>query len=228
MSCNGKQFTYVNQLASSDSDLSKRAEWFTCACCPPNVTRTLGYLGGYFWSFEANEAASSANINVHLFGSASLAFPVGDKEVRLTQSSNFPWDGAIEFELQGAEEISTSISIRIPGWVPFAQWKVGSFDAHSQRSPEPADNHTQISPELPDAKEHKGYLHLPPAWLQAHPKFTLSLPMIPRLMSPHPYTNQDVVAVRKGPLIYCIEDVDNPWVKDHFKVCIPRLAVTRY
>lgn len=35
MSEDGKRFTYVNQLASSDTDLSKRAEWFTCACCPP-------------------------------------------------------------------------------------------------------------------------------------------------------------------------------------------------
>ena len=47
MSSDGRQFTYVNQLASSDTDLSQRAKWFTCACCPPNVTRLLGYIGGY-------------------------------------------------------------------------------------------------------------------------------------------------------------------------------------
>lgn len=36
-------------------------------------------------------------------------------------------------------------------------------------------------------------------------------------MQPHPYSNQDIVAVRRGPIIYCVEDVDNPWVKNHFR-----------
>lgn len=38
MGCDGKQFTYVNQLASSDADPGRRSKWFTCACCPPNVS----------------------------------------------------------------------------------------------------------------------------------------------------------------------------------------------
>lgn len=38
-----------------------------------------------------------------------------------------------------------------------------------------------------------------------------------RTISPHPYTNQDVVALARGPIIYCLEDSDNAWVQDHFK-----------
>lgn len=41
--------------------------------------------------------------------------------------------------------------------------------------------------------------------------------MEPRLISPHPYTSQDIVALARGPIVYCVEDVDNPWVDDHFK-----------
>jgi len=48
MSKHRTEFTCVNQLASRDSDLNKRFDWFQCACCPPNVTRFLGYLGGVF------------------------------------------------------------------------------------------------------------------------------------------------------------------------------------
>ncbi|KAJ0127088.1 Uncharacterized protein HZ326_29810 [Fusarium oxysporum f. sp. albedinis] len=51
MSLDGKAFTYVNQLGSSESDKSVREEWFWCACCPPNVTRLYGSLGGYLWDF---------------------------------------------------------------------------------------------------------------------------------------------------------------------------------
>jgi DUF1680 family protein len=76
-SISGKQFTYVNQLASTDTDLSKRAERFTCACCPPNVARTLGYIGGYLWSHRADEKSRSVQINVHLYSSATLKVPVG-------------------------------------------------------------------------------------------------------------------------------------------------------
>lgn len=37
------------------------------------------------------------------------------------------------------------------------------------------------------------------------------------MISPHPYTNQDIVALARGPIVYCVEDFDNPWVDDHFK-----------
>lgn len=63
----------------------------------------------------------------------------------------------------------------------------------------------------------KGYLTLSPDWLKANPAFELRIPLKPRFVAPHPYTNQDIVALARGPLIYCVEDFDNPWVDDHFK-----------
>ena len=54
------------------------------------------------------------------------------------------------------------------------------------------------------------------------------MPLKPRYVAPHPYTNQDVVALARGPLIYCVEDFDNSWVDDHFKTLVvdPAGAVT--
>lgn len=74
MSLDGKAFTYVNQLASLDKDLSQRHEWLECACCPPNVTRTLGYLGGYVWIHNTTE--QKAIVNVHLYTAAILGLQV--------------------------------------------------------------------------------------------------------------------------------------------------------
>jgi DUF1680 family protein len=121
MSAKGKQFTYVNQLASSDKDLSQRAKWFTCACCPPNVTRLLGYIGGYLWSFDADEG-KSVQVKVHMYSSAQLSIPFGKETVELEQNSNWPWDGKIEFSLRSPSEVTTTIKLRIPGWAEV--WEV--------------------------------------------------------------------------------------------------------
>jgi len=63
----------------------------------------------------------------------------------------------------------------------------------------------------------KGYLTLTSEWLKANPTFQFNIPLKPRFVAPHPYTGQDIVALARGPIIYCIEDFDNSWVTDHFK-----------
>jgi uncharacterized protein len=97
MSSDGKAFTYVNQLASSDSDLSERYEWFDCACCPPNVTRTLGCLGGYVWTFSTDAEKCSATVNIHLYTAATLRVEVGRSMVTIVQTTDWPWDGNVSF-----------------------------------------------------------------------------------------------------------------------------------
>jgi len=122
MSTKGTQFTYVNQLASSDTDLSKRAEWFTCACCPPNVARLLGYIGGYLWNYKIDEEKVAAQVNIHMYSAAQLSIPVGNKMVKLEQKSNWPWDGKINFSLQNPSDVSVTIRLRIPSWA--GMWTV--------------------------------------------------------------------------------------------------------
>jgi uncharacterized protein len=51
-----------------------------------------------------------------------------------------------------------------------------------------------------------------------HPNFQLHIEgFTPRFIRPHPYCNQDIVAVARGPIVYCVEDIDNPWVTNHFR-----------
>jgi hypothetical protein len=114
MSANGKSFTYVNQLASLQADLSKREEWFECACCPPNMTRTMGILGGYLWTHGVNTTGSAAFVNVHQYTSATLTFLAGSANIELKQESDWPWSGDAQFTL--TSHISVSILLRIPKW----------------------------------------------------------------------------------------------------------------
>jgi uncharacterized protein len=176
------------------------------------MTRVLGYLGGYLWSHKVI-SPHSASINVHLYTSASLKFSVAGREVQLTQSTDWPWSGDVEFEINGSTDVDVTVRLRIPQWAdsfevsdhtPYhSTWLTGALP--------------QISPDPPSLALEKGYLVLPPEYLAQNPKFHLSIPMGPRLISPHPFTNQPIAAVARGPIVYCVEDADHPWIDDHFK-----------
>jgi uncharacterized protein len=51
--------------------------------------------------------------------------------------------------------------------------------------------------------------------------------LAPRLLRPHPFTLQRIAVLARGPLVYCLEDVDHPWVKDHFKSLVLAPGVTK-
>lgn len=128
MSLDGKAFTYVNQLASSDKDPSERYEWFQCACCPPNVTRNFGFLGGYVWSPIVE--SSSLTLNVHLYAAATLQVNVSNTIVTITQSTDWPWDGKVNFTVSfEGPPVAVNIRLRIPGWA--AHYEVHSFESLS-------------------------------------------------------------------------------------------------
>ena len=195
MSLNGKGFTYENQLASSHKNKSIREEWFECSCCPPNVTRLFGSLGGYLWHFGSK--GREAFINVHLYTTAKLAFEVEGTGITLEQKSNWPWEGNVMFQLSAPETVQTTVKLRIPGWAQ------GKF---------------VLTPSSRSAKIEGGYLTLDPVYTVANPAFSLVIQGFePRYIAPHPYTNQRTLTLARGPIVYCVEDVDNPWEKDHFK-----------
>ncbi|CAI6093754.1 unnamed protein product [Clonostachys chloroleuca] len=199
MSTDGTKFTYVNQLASSDKDKSERSDWFWCACCPPNLTRLYGSIGGYLWDYGPGDGG--AYVNVHLYSSAQVSFAVGDENsVNLHQESNWPWEGKIRFRLSSTKPVDTTLRLRVPAWAQ------GSYE---------------ISPEAPEPtslKIEKGYLILPPVYTSKNPEFSLEIKnFAPRYLSPHPYSMQHVLALARGPIVYCVEDIDNDWETNHFK-----------
>ncbi|KAM0482023.1 hypothetical protein ACHAPX_003357 [Trichoderma viride] len=197
MSLDGKQFTYINQLASSDADKSIRKDWFWCACCPPNLTRLFGSLGGYVWHVQESEAEVA--IDIHLYTSANLSYTTASLEtVSLQQTSNWPWDGHIALELS-SQSRSVTIRLRLPSWCQ-GQFKL---------SPVPASDDFAID---------KGYLTLHPSYTNACRKFSITIGGFePRYISPHPYTGHNVLGIARGPIVYCMEDVDNPWQHNHFR-----------
>ncbi|RSL42247.1 hypothetical protein CEP53_012300 [Fusarium sp. AF-6] len=197
MSLDGKAFTYINQLVSTEADKSVREEWFWCACCPPNLTRLFGSLGGYLRDYS--HEADNVFINVHLYTGADLAFDVNGLPVTLQQKSNWPWEGKVDFQLSAPSSLQVVIRLRLPAW------SKGAYVLTP--SPQPGA-----------AKVEKGYICLGSAYVSENPSFSLRvLGFEPRYLSPHPYTNQRTLTLARGPIVYCVEDADNPWEANHFK-----------
>lgn len=133
MSHDGKAFTYDNQLASSDSNPSRREEWFTCACCPPNVLRVLGMIGGYIWTHDDHPEDQASEVVVNLYIASTLQYEVGGHTVELEQKTDWPWGGGVDFSLETSLK-GVAIKLRIPGWAssyevsqkintPFLHWR---------------------------------------------------------------------------------------------------------
>ena len=195
MSHNGKAFTYHNQLASSDNDLDRRSDWFTVACCPPNIMRLLGQIGGYVWDLQGQDEQDASIVAVHLFVASKYQLPGKDSNTSISQKTDWPWQDTVRFEINGSAAVS--LKIRIPIW---------------------AAEHYHLEPACSEASFKQGYLTLPSKWLSDNKSFSLKLPMQSRWVAPPLQTGQDIAALARGPVVYCVEDFDNDWAEGHFKV----------
>ena len=180
----GTTFFYVNPLASSGN--IARQEWYDCACCPTNITRLLASLGQYIYAQNEQEVA------VHLYIQSSVQLNIQGQEVILRQETQYPWGEHVALTLELEQPTAFAIRLRIPGWCSEATLFVNN---------EPID----IA-----ATTENGYVKLERIWKQSD-TISLRLPMPVTRMYAHPDIAADdgLVALQRGPLIYCFESVDN-------------------
>ncbi len=182
VSQDGTRFFYVNPLESRGTH--HRSPWFGCACCPPNVARTLAALGGYAY------ATSPDALYVNLFIQGAVRTRVGGREIALHVRTDHPWEGRVEFEFERAAEPAFALRLRQPGWARTAKVAVNGQPAAAVRT-------------------EAGYLVLERAW-HAGDRVTLELPMPVERVVAHPNVkaNRGLFALQRGPLVYCLEQVD--------------------
>ncbi len=200
VSLSGDRFFYSNPLASHDPAAGKRGEeeppwdgitrhrlgWFGCACCPPNLARTMERLGEFALSSDPS------NIWIHLYISGSYETDVKGTPVRIQIVTNYPWDGKAAITLHPRAPLKASLHLRIPSWCREADFIL----KNKRRS---AWDRTR-----------KGYLTLPGPWKEGD-EVILYLSMPPRRVYAHPRIRQAAgrVALARGPLVYCLESCDN-------------------
>jgi DUF1680 family protein len=193
LSLDGEQFTYTNplrfngdahMLISNDSPV--RWKTWRCYCCPPQVTRTIAGL--HRWTYSTSEDA----VWVHLYGANRIKTQFMDAELSLLQSSNYPWNGDICFEVETAPEAAFTINLRIPGWAQNASLRVNGESVGVTTG---APNYVQIKR----------------IWAKGD-LVELSLDTAPQIIVARPDIEEtrNQAAVVCGPLVYCLEGADLP------------------
>jgi DUF1680 family protein len=132
---------------------------------------------------------------------------LGGAPVQVTQETNYPWDGAVKLTFQPAQPTAFTLCVRIPGW---AQGQPVPSDLYHylDRTAEPAT--LQVNGMPVAWVLQKGYATIHRTW-QAGDVVELTLPMPVRRVSCHPAVSDNLgkVALERGPLVYCVEGIDN-------------------
>jgi uncharacterized protein len=187
MSLDGTLYCYRNPLAFDPSTGDKiRNPWYDVTCCPPNLERTFGSLPGYFYSTSAD------GIYVHLYDNSELSWHLENGVgLKVTQKTNYPWDGEVEIAIAPAQPSQFTFYLRIPGWTDQAQVSV---------------NDKPLAGATPGQ-----YLPIQRRWSSGD-VVRLKVNVVPQVIEANPHVADDTgrVAIQRGPLIYCLEEVDQP------------------
>jgi len=181
----GDLFFYVNPLASRGNH--HRQPWFGCACCPSNVMRFLPSVGGYVY------AHSEDAVYVNLYVTSTGTVPLKDTTVTVRQETNYPWDGHVAITVNVDKPARFTLMARIPGWSKMPRLSVKGRSGDMEP--------TSIS---------KGYLAISREW-QSGDVVELDFEMPVRRIRANPRVESNVgrVALQRGPIVYCLEKVDN-------------------
>ncbi|KGM45070.1 glycoside hydrolase family 127 protein [Neobacillus niacini] len=184
VSLDGKKFFYANPLASIGD--RHRKEWFGCACCPPNLARLLASLGGYVYSQTADDLV------VHLYVQGEAKFDLHGQQIIFKQKTEYPWNGSIAIKINLDKPDIFGVKLRIPDWCKRAKLIVNNEEI-------------EIAGKL-----EKGYVRIEREW-KNNDSIELELYMPIERMYSHPNVRQNAnhVAIQKGPIVYCLESIDN-------------------
>jgi DUF1680 family protein len=192
VSLDGTEYFYVNPLRQVDPLPTKlrwsrrRVPFVTSYCCPPNVLRTIAEVNGYAYSTTKDA------LWINLYGSNQLATKLLRKPLKLTQSTEYPWNGRVRIEIYQCPSDEFALKLRIPGWADVPSLQV-SGSADSLKA------------------EPNSYAEVRRRWKPGD-IIELHLGMTPKLMESHPLVEEtsDQVAIKCGPLVYCLESAEFP------------------
>ena len=196
----GRSYFYVNPLQSRGAgyfgrSLPERQEWFPCACCPPNVMRLISSLPNYVATRDAG------GVQVHQYAGADIGFETGGGgRALLRMETDYPWRGLVRFAVEETGGGAWSLSLRVPGWSEGASLRVNGRPWDAAVSP-------------------GAYVTVDRTWREGD-SVELELPMAPFLLRGHPRIEsvRGCAAIRSGPLVYCLEQTDQPAGTDLFNV----------
>ena len=144
----------------------------------------MAALGQYLYS------ENSEGVAIHMYVSGEVAAHVGDTVVTIKQETHYPWDGEVSVTVEPDQPAEFDLRLRIPGWCSDAKLEINGS---------PVEHKTE-----------KGYALLHRVW-QSGDTVVLRLAMpVHRIYSDRRVSSSaGKVALQRGPIVYCLEEVDN-------------------
>jgi DUF1680 family protein len=184
----GGEYFYVNPLqvrhdAHPDDERNPangRLAWFGCACCPPNVMRTLSSLAGYVAS------ETPRGVQLHQYVPASIRVETAAGPLELEVETQYPWNGDVRIRVVKAPTGAVEVSFRIPAWAD---------GAVLDGQPVAAGGYAVIDRVLNDGESIELSLPMTPRVTRPHPRVDAV---------------RGSVAIERGPLVYALESPDQP------------------
>jgi len=187
MSLDGTLYCYRNPLGFDPSSGDHiRNPWYDVTCCPPNLERTFASLPGYFYS------TSSEGLYLHLYDDSVLDWHlVNGTALKVQQKTKYPWNGVGDITITPEKPVEFTLYLRIPGWSDHTQVKV---------------NGKAVSGATPGQ-----YLALRRRW-EPGDVISVKFDLTTHLVAANPRVVDDYgrVAIQRGPLVYCLEQLDQP------------------
>lgn len=198
VSLSGDKFFYDNPLESSGQH--DRQAWFGCACCPGNITRFVASVPGYMYAVKEN------SIYVNLYGQSTSSLELGKNIVAISQTTTYPWAGNVKLDITPKKASQYAIHLRIPGW---AENQPVPTDLYSFSDVQTQPVVIRVNGKVVTYSREKGYAVLDRNWKKGD-QVEIEMPMPVRRVKANIQVEDDKAkfAFERGPILYCIEAVD--------------------
>ncbi len=211
LSLDGVEFFYPNALESDgvytfNQGSCTRKDWFDCSCCPTNLIRFLPAMPGLIYSQSGDE------LYVNLYAANRAHTELNGQELRIEMETAYPRDGKVRITLRPEQAAAFTLKLRVPGWSRNEVLPGGlySYVGKAISTPRLRVNGQALSLDVAD-----GYLALNREWSPGD-IVELEFPMQVRKVVSRPEVteNQGKMALEYGPLVFAVEEVDNPGIDD--------------
>ncbi|MCF0176836.1 MAG: glycoside hydrolase family 127 protein [Bacteroidales bacterium] len=163
-----------------------RQAWYGCACCPSNLCRFIPSIGNYIYG----SAPGAVYVNLYVSSKTEIG------GLGIEQKTSYPWSGKVDITITSGRLAKTTLKLRIPSWCESC---AATLNGKSVKG-----------------KMDKGYLCIDQRWKKGD-VVSLNLDMPAKVVAANPRVKADEGkrAVTRGPLVYCLEGLDNEGIYDN-------------
>ncbi|MBN1398259.1 MAG: glycoside hydrolase family 127 protein [Bacteroidetes bacterium] len=206
ISLDGRSFFYVNPLESDgkfkfNSGSNTRQPWFDCSCCPTNLIRFIPSLPGLIYAVQKD------TLYINLYASNKAEFNTENGVTTIEQQTEYPWNGEVKIKINPHKDSYFTLKLRMPGW---AQNEVVPGDLYTYTDNLNDRIDIAVNGRKIEYRNDRNYAAVTRLWKQGD-QITISLPMKVRRVVSNIKVKDNVgmTALEYGPIVYCLEGIDN-------------------